>query len=337
MPGLTDEEKKFILECETQIVALRFLQARKSQLAIKTARWKDIYQAQLEGAELEKKIADIDSARRKIIIVAVTGLVSCAGSFIITGILARAGGYAYASFSMAAPIVATSVQSGGLTIVTAVPLTQSIAARLGWFALKTAVFGAPAGYLLKKTMGDSALSLAMTFAFEKSGYKSAKPYSAEEFAKLKTLFLSNSIGDERFRRIIRDTNARDEEIKEAIKQIVETKVAGYIAETLMSVNPPINMLMLMSDDEIADWYSKFREDVAQHIQKEYASWSREDRSILQNQLLWDFWNQIGVDLNSLDMRWHEDARTLQRSANDTMLSMRRIFEMMNPPSVPARR
>jgi hypothetical protein len=330
MPGLTDDEKKYILECESNIVALRFLQARKSQLAIRAARWKDIYQAQLEGAELQKRIADLDDARRKVIIIAITGVVSCAGGWIITGARALAGGYAYTSFSMAAPIVATSVESGGFTISTAVLLSESLSSRIGWFALKTAVFGAPAGFLLKKAMGDSAVSLALNWVFEKSGYGNAKAYSKEEFSKQKDLFLAEGIGDERFRRLISDPSARDEEIKQAIQQIVEKRVAEYITVTLMSVDPPINMMMLMTDTEFADWYEKFREDVTGYIQKQYASWSRENRAILQNRLLWDFWNKISADLNELDMKWNSDAKNLQRSINDTVLSMRRVLGMMHP-------
>src|SRR5919108_4255862 len=107
----TDDEKRTVLDCETNIAALRLLQARKSKLAVKAAHWKDIYQAQLEVAHLEKKIADLDSARRKIIIVAVTGVVSCIGSFAVAAAMARAGGYAYTSFSMAAPVGAGTVTS----------------------------------------------------------------------------------------------------------------------------------------------------------------------------------------------------------------------------------
>src|SRR5687768_7646707 len=102
---LTDEEKKRVLEYESNIAALRMLQARTSHLAVKAALWKNIYQPQLETAHLERKIANLDSARNKIIIVAVSGVVSCIGSFVVAASLARAGGYAYTSFSMATPLV----------------------------------------------------------------------------------------------------------------------------------------------------------------------------------------------------------------------------------------
>src|ERR1700674_5857384 len=105
----------------------------------------------------------------------------------------------------------------------------------------------------------------------------------------------------------------------------------------MSVSPPINQMMLMTDDEFADWYSKFREDVTAYIEKEYASWKVDDRAILRNQLYWDFWNQIAVDLDKLDWKWHEDAQKLRRSANDTMLSMRKVLDAMNRPPAAGRR
>lgn len=322
---LTDDEKRLVFDCESKITALRLLQARKSALAVKAAHWKNIYQAQLETAQLEKKIADIDSARKKIIIVAVTGVVSCAGSFVVAASLARAGGYAYTSFSMAAPTVGGTVAAGGFTITTAVPVTHALTSHILQFAFKFGVFGVPAGYVLKRTVGDSFLGLAWDWVTEKVGYRATTPYSAEDFAKLKDLLTSNGIGDDRFRQLMRDPNARNEQLRDAMKELLQERVAQHIAETLMGVSAPLNMLFLMTDNELATWYGGFREAVSKHLQTEYANWSREDRAILSNNLLWDFWNEISAELNRLDMKWDADAKLLRRTVNDTLFSMSRLL------------
>jgi hypothetical protein len=321
----TDDEKRVIFDCETNIAALRLLQTRKSRLAIKAAHWKNIYQAQLEVAHLEKKIADIDSARKKIIIVAVSGIVSCVGSFVVAATLARAGGYAYTSFSMAAPMVGGTVTAGPFTITTAVAVKHSLTSHILQTAFKLGVFGLPAGYVLKRTVGASFLDLAWNWIGEKIGYRQTTPYSAEDFSKLKDLLTSQSIGDERFRRLICDPNARSEQLRNAMQGLLEERVAQHIAEALMNVRAPISMLCLMTDNEIATWYSEFREAVEKHLRTEYAGWSREDRSILFNTLLWDFWNEISADLNRLDMKWEQDQSLLRRKINDTLFSMSKLF------------
>jgi hypothetical protein len=322
---LTDDEKKRVLDCESNIAALRLLQARKSHLAVKAAHWKNIYQAQLETAHLEKKIADIDSARKKVIIVAVSGAASCCASFVVAASLARAGGYAYTSFSMAAPIVGNTVTAGGFTIATAVPLTQSVTSHILQTAFKIGVFGVPTGYVLKRTVGDNLLGLVWDWVTEKAGYRATTPYSAEDFAKLKDTLTADSIGDERFRKLMQDPNARNEQLKDAMKQLLQEWVAQHIAETLMSVSTPLNMLFLMTENELATWYGGFREALSKHLQTEYANWSREDRAILSNNLLWDFWNEISAELNRLDMKWDQDVKLLRRAVNDTLFSMSRLL------------
>jgi hypothetical protein len=321
---LSDEEKKRIVEYESNIAALRMLQARKSHLAVKAALWKNIYQAQLETAHLEKKIANLDSARNKIIIVAVSGVVSCIGSFVVAASLARAGGYAYTSFSMATPLVGGTVVSGGFTITGLFPVTHSVASHILQTAFKLGVFGLPTGYILTRMVGNSLLGLAWEWVSEKVGYRATAPYDATEFAKLKDLLTADSIGDERFRQLMRNANARNEQLKDAMKQVLQERVAQYIAESLMSMTAPLNMLFMMTEGELVLWYNRFREGVARHLQTEYANWSPEDRAILSNSLLWDFWNEVGGELNRLDMKWDHDAKVLQKAVNDTILSMSRL-------------
>lgn len=321
----TDAEKRLILDCETNIAALRLLQARKSKLAVKAAHWKNIYQAQLEVAHLDKRIADLDSARRKIIIVAVTGVVSCIGSFVVAASLARAGGYAYTSFSMATPVVGGIVTAGPFTITTAVAVKTSLTSHILQFAFKLGILGLPAGYVLKRNFGSSFLDLAWDWLVEKVGHGETTPYSAEEFAKLKDLLTSTSIGDERFRRLISDPNARNEQLKIAMQGLLQERVAQHIAEAIMNVRAPINMLFMMTDNELATWYGAFRAAVSNHLKTEYAGWSAEDRAILSNNLLWDFWNEIGADLNRLDWKWDQDAGLLRRTINDTLFPMSKLF------------
>jgi hypothetical protein len=321
----TDDEKRTVLDCETHIAALRLLQARKSKLAVKAAHWKNIYQAQVEVARLERKIADLESARKKIIVVAVTGVVSCIGTFAVAAAMARAGGYAYTSFSIAAPVVGGTVTSGPFTITTMVAVKHSVKSHILQFAFKLGVFGLPTGYVLKRTVGASFLDLAWAWIGEKVGYRHVTPYSPEDFAKLKELLTAQSIGDERFQRLISDPNARNEQLKEAMAKLLEERVAQHIAEALMEVRAPINMLFLMTDNEIATWYGGFRKSVTKHLETEYADWSREDRSILFNDLMWDFWNEISADLNRLDMKWDQDQSLLRRKINDTLLPMSRLL------------
>jgi hypothetical protein len=332
---LSDEEKNRILNYESQIAALRLLQGRKSNLAVKTAHWKNIYQAQLEVAHLDKRIANLDSARKKIIIVAVSGAVSCFASFLIAARLASVGGYAYTNFSMAAPMVVTTVHSGGFAIFGLSPVTHTVASHILQNVIKIGVFGGTTGYVLKRTVGDNLLGLAWAWVCEKLGYRDTTPYNATEFAKVRDLLTASSIGDERFRHLMRDPNARIEPLKEAMTQVLEERVAQFIAETLMGVMPPLNILFLMTELEIATWYGRFREGVARHLETEYANWSREDRAILSNSLLWDFWNEIGGELNALDMKWDQDARLLKKAINDMVLSARRLYGV--PPPAPASR
>ncbi len=332
---LTDSEKNRILDYESHIVALRMLQARKSHLAIKAAHWKNIYQAQLEIAHLEKRIADLDSARKKIIIIAVSGAASCFGSFLVASTLARAGGYAYTSFSAATPLVGTTVVSGGFTITGLSGVTHSITSHILQNAFKFGVIGGATGFALKRTIGDNLLGLVWEWVSEKAGYRETTAYDAAEFARVKELLTADSIGDERFRHLMLDPHARNEQLKDAMKQVLEERVAQHIAETLMGVQTPLNMLSLMTETELVSWYGRFREGVARYLEAEYASWSREDRAILSNNLLWDFWNDIGAELNRLDMKWDQDVRVLRKAVNDTVLSAPRLFS--GQPGQPAAR
>lgn len=316
------ESRQRIVSYQAQIVALGILRCRKSQLVIKSAQWRNIYNAHLDTAALERKIADLDRARRDIIIVATTGIFACIGSAVVTGLLARSAGVAYRSGSWAAPVVMTST---AVVIPTGTTLTITGTSALGltstqWVLsqiVQTAVIRIPVGQFLARTVGSSALGRFFELV---AGKLNQVKYSDAEFQQLRQTILESGIGQDRFRRILSDSGARREELAQAISGTLQEMVAQHVAETLMGIQPPASGLLVMNEGELASWYRKFRTDVDAYIDKQYGSWSREDRNILKYNLYWQFWLDVETQLNSWDRKWHSDIATLNRAIRDEPFS-----------------
>jgi hypothetical protein len=317
------ESKRRVLSYEAQIAALGLLRHRKSEIATKAALWRNVYLAQLDVARQERKVADMDRAMRDIVIVAVTGAFACFGSFVVTSLLARSAGVAYTSGSMAAPMgwSATAVALPTGTTITVAGLQPVALTAKQWIAsqvVQTIVIRIPVGAFLTRTVGSSALERFFELL---SGRLSAVKYSDAEFQDMRRVLAESGVGSERYRLVMRDPAARRDALLPAIADALREMVAQYIGEALMGVDAPVNALLLMNDAELTDWYNKFRTEVDRYIDRTYASWTREDRNILRNNLYWDFWLDIQNQLNALDQKWHGDIRILQRAINNEPLSM----------------
>lgn len=322
-----DLAKKRIISYRTQIIALNILRAKKSQIVIKSALWSNIYQAQLEIARLERKIADIDRARRDIIIVAVTGIASCIGAFAVSQIVARSAGVAYKSFSMATSAYTAATAATlptGTTIV--VQTSRALAPTLAQWLLgqigKGLFIGVPVGLLLTRLEGDSLLTRILKMIDHKLG---AVPFSEDEFTELRDALAQHSVGDERFQSLISDPNTRRETLLPLMAAKLKEMTSQYISEAVMGIPPPANGLLLMNDLEFAKWYRRFRRDVDTYIQKTYSEWSREDLKILRNTLYWHFWNDVKNQLNDIDRGWHDNIVTLKKAIVDEQLSVRELL------------
>lgn len=321
------ESRRRIVSHQAQIVALGILRCKKSQLVIKSALWRNIYNAQLDTAALERKIADLDRARRDIIIVATTGIFACIGSAVVTGLLARSAGVAYTSGSWAAPVVMTST-TVAIPTGTTLTITGTSALGLTWTqwilsqVVQTAVIRIPVGQFLTRTVGSSALDRFFELV---AGKLDQVKYNDAEFQQLRQTILECGIGPERFRRILSDSGARREELVQAISGTLQEMVAQHVAESLMAVQPPASALLVMNDRELASWYRQFRTEVDAYIDKQYGSWSREDRNILKFNLLWQFWLDVETELNSWDRKWHSDIATLNRAIRDEPMRMENLL------------
>lgn len=179
------KSKARVLNYQTHIIAINLLRAKKSAVVIRAAYWQNTYNAELELARNLRKIDQIDRAKRDIIIVAVTGMAICIGAAVVTGVLAKSAGVSYVSFSMAAPVVTTTTAltlPTGATIITT--SNRALAASFKQFLVgqffKSVINGLPVGLLLKKFVGNNALSRLAELVANKI---SETPYSENEFSE----------------------------------------------------------------------------------------------------------------------------------------------------------
>lgn len=101
-------------------------------------------------------------------------------------------------------------------------------------------------------------------------------------------------------------------------------VAQHLAENIMGARAPANGLLMMNSAEQAKWYREFRVGVNAYIAREYKGWTVNERIILKNTLLWEFWNDIIVQLNNLDRQWAGRIKLLEKTIGNEILSIRNL-------------
>lgn len=315
------EKEKRVLRLEAHKAAIELLMEKKREVVIRSALWQRTYQAEHETARLRARIDELDQARRDIIIVAATGIFACVAAYAATTYFLAGTGASYTSFSMATPQITTAATvfsaEGATSITVTHPLRIAFSKQVKAQIVKT-IASLPLGAALTYTVKDSALSRVYKLA---NAMISHKDFSPEEYEKLRAELLKDSIGATRHQLLSANIKAREAQIKQLLKEDVAAAIANHYSEELIGLKPYIAGLLLMTKDEQAIWYRKFRQDIDKYLGKTYPDLSGNEKSILYTNLMWYFWQDVINELRSLEQRWNGHAKLL----NDAI--MREHFKM----------
>ena len=303
------------------------MQQKRSEVVVYGAQRQAVTAALNEAATHSQFAAKLERARQDIKIVAATGIATCFGAFVVSQLLARSYGVAFATGRLGAPIVAQTV-SVATPIGTTIQVTSSNAIGLsvtGFITaqiLQTVLLRIPVSQFLQRYVGDSALSRIIELI--KDEWNETE-FSPEDFARYRNGLLAASAGSDRHRAILRDPNARPRELRTAMREMMSEIVSHRIAEIFMGVEAPASGLLLMSVSERADWYRRFERDVRTYINENHGDLSEDQKIILSTNLKYDFWVQVNNQLRVLDQRWQGYIRDLQQQKRNIDLTMENLL------------
>ena len=288
------QANKDILAYRTRIAALALLKQRRSEIVVEAALRQGMHAARIESAEHQKDIDLMNRTIRDVWIVAITGMVACVGAFAATSGFARIGGYAYTTGSWATPMLTT--MSHGLRIVG--PAGLSFKQWLVAKAVETVVLSIPTGLALRHSIGANALDLIL-------GLVADPPLAAtpQQIRWLTEAFTGEGLGDAEMQRILRDPNSSKEQVAAAIRRHLRIAIAADVAEVLALMEQPSNIILLMSDQQRAQWRLRFETEAAALIARNHPEIPVRDRRALLDHVIYDVWNSIRVKLMEYDQQW----------------------------------
>jgi hypothetical protein len=327
MPGDQTQRNRRLVELNAGITALAILQRKRSEVVIYGAHRQAIAAAMHEAADHQQFANQLGQAMQDIKIVAATGIAACFGALVISQLLARSYGVAYASFRLATPVVAQTV-TVATPLGTSIQVTSSNAIRLSVTSfitaqlLQTVLLRVPVGRFLQRYVGDSALSRFVGLIKDEWNETEFSPADFEDY---RDGLLATSVGTDRHRAILRDPNVRSDVLRTAMREMAEQLVSQMIADLLMAVETPANGLLLMSDSERNTWYQGFEQNIRTYINDNHADLSEDEKIMLSTNLKYEFWNEVNAQMESQNRRWHGLLRDLRRDRRNIDLTMENIM------------
>ncbi|NNF37804.1 MAG: hypothetical protein HKN71_04000 [Gemmatimonadetes bacterium] len=289
----THRKSDRIARYRTDGAALALLRHKRSEVVVDLAHWMNNHQARLEVTQLQQEVADMDRDRRRIVIVAVTGVGSLIGAFAFTQVASRIAGASFTSWSMAAPVV-TRV---GASLTTSAPLRITMRQiAIGQIARGTLI-SVPVSVALERYVGSSALRELWQLAASLRPAASLKPWTAT-----------------------RVPGASTEDLPEPLRDAVAQRVSLHLAEASVLVQA----LSLMSRPQRQEWYRTLRADVSAMVDREHGDLPAHQRAALYATLLWDFLNGLRNEFDALDQRWTTDLRTLANGIQREQFGITRV-------------
>ncbi len=327
MPEDQSQRNRRLVALDSAIAALAIMQQKRSEVVQYGAHRQAVAAALEQSAKHSSFAAQLEQAREDIKIVAVTGIAACFGSFVVTQLLARAHGVAFASLRLATPVVARTA-SVATPLGTTIEVTSTRAIGLGVTGfitaqiLQTVLLRIPVSQFLRRYVGDSSLS--RIFNLIKDAWNETE-FSPEDFASYREGLIASSVGTDRNRAILRNRDARPQELRRAMKEMVSELVSRQIAEIFMSIDTPANALLLMNETERAEWYRRFEREVRAYIDDNHPDLSEDEKIILSTNLKYDFWVQVNNQLRALDQNWQGLIRDLQQQKRNIDLTMENLL------------
>lgn len=309
-----DAQKLNILAYRTRMASLGLLSKKRSDIVVEAAlRW-TMHDARVRSAELDQYIERKRRAVRDIWIVAITGCVSCIGAYAATATFARAGGYAYTTGSWAAPMVTT--MHGLVRVVSPAGLTlkQWLTAKM----VETAVLTIPTGMALRSGLGANALDLLT--AWWLGLITETMAVTPEQLRRLRDELVADGIGDAAFQRTMRDPNARHDRVVEAMRVMLRERVANDVIEVLAFMDPPANLLLIMTDLQFNNWRRQFEAAAEAQIAQNHPDISVDERRLLFNRVVSEIWHDIHNQLNAYERAWHGQIAEYKRAINREIFS-----------------
>lgn len=318
------KHKRRIFDYRTQIAAYRFLIQMKRGRLVYAAQWAKIHQSELWSRRLQQKIKELEQAQRDIIVVAVTGIASVAGAYLLTAQLARAGQFAYRTGQLARTV--TGVRE--VTTVTGQAMRLASLPRfsfLRWAGAKilTIPVSALGAFVSSAVTGTTAFGLVARF-YQGIG---AKPLSEEELKQLREMLTAEGIGDAEFQAIVQNPNCPQQRLQQALQRTVNDKIAQHMSERLQQLAQPLPGLLLMSDAELARWYRQFRLDAERIYNEAELECSDDERVMLKQIGLMDFWIYTMRALDQMESNLRRDINILENAIKEEETTIR--FNQLN--------
>jgi hypothetical protein len=281
----------------THLVALSLLRQKKGEVVVDLAHWMNNHQARLEVAALQGHVADLDRARRQIIVVAVTGIGSVVGAFAFAQIAARAAGASFTTLSWARPIATRASTS----LVSSNPLRISLKQLAVGQLANSTLISVPVSVALQKFVGSNALNEV------REVFAGAAPSS----------------GRRRWAPVPRPGALSGAQATVAPNE-TNQHVADLVTRHVSNASTLVQALSLLSRAQRQEWYRALRTQVASWIDQEYGELPSHERAALYSGLIREFLNDLRNDFDALDRQWAEDTKSFVAAIKREQFSIDRI-------------
>lgn len=317
---MPDEQiKRRIFRYRMQVAACQLLLEVKRERFRRASQWAQIHQSELWSRRLQEQVDKLDQARDDVIVVAITGIASVAAAYAVTAQLARAGGYVYraARLGVVAERVREITTVGGQTVrVLSVPAFSLRAWALA--KLRTLPLSVIGAGVASATGGGTVFGLLTRMYRECT----EAPLSGEELDQLRQTLLEAGVGDPDFQAVAGNPRSSAAQLQEAVRGLVDETIAQNISEEIQGLPQPLPGYLLMSEGELARWYRKFRRDSQEVFQRADLDCSDEQRVILRQIALLDFWLDIMRSLDEFERRLKRDIGILEEAIKDEESTLR---------------